>query len=335
MAQLAMSIKMESWKNTTGEKTLHVLVCGLGGVGKSALINHLFPLKDYEKPAQEGRIGGATKPVVSKYKRSSENGDKINFFDTPGFDSTRQSNEEIIAMIENATKGQIDVVLYCISLDGSARVQHGDIATVSVLTRAFTREIWKKTVVALTFANALEQKFEDPEVYKSVVQRVTEDIRQVFSEHAQVDAEIISQLPVVTAGYDSPILKHEQKESTKGWNSRLYEKAIKQAKTTPLQIRIGWSDLKSIVLNRGVFGFAVFGLGVGFMLGLLLSQLGGYSPLSFFVWTVIGGGIGAARGAGFANVASELYTMTTITKVVLKKWQLTLRNIYRQTVLDA
>ena len=320
---------MESWKDTTGEKSLRILVCGLGGVGKSALINHLFPLKDYEKSAQEERSGGATKPIVSTYERSTEGGVSIKLYDTPGFDSTSLSNEKIIAMIENETKGQIDLVFYCISLDGSSRLQHGDIATVSVLTRAFTRAIWGKTVVVLTFANALEQKCEDPEVYKSVVQRVTKNVRHILIEHAQVDADTISQLPIVTAGYDSPVLKHEQKESTKGWNNRLYDKASKQAKFTLLQVHIDWYDLKSIITSRGtkIIGGVAFGLAIGLMLGLLL--LGRFC--NTFNSAVVGGGIGVAvgavAGAGFTNVMSQIKTMTIITKVIFKKWLLKFRNI--------
>ena len=111
-------------------------------------------------------------------------------------------------MMEKETEKKLDVVFYCISLEGSARVQQGD---VRIMTQAFTNEIWKKAVIVLTFANALEEKKSDVDDYQVVIQHITEKIQGVLcKEHVHVD--IIKELPIVTAGYTDPILQYEAEE---------------------------------------------------------------------------------------------------------------------------
>lgn len=76
---------MEEWKKVAEERPLRIIVCGLGGVGKSTLINRLLQLEEGEKWAEEGRSGGATTSVVMKFEKITKSGIKICLFDTPGF----------------------------------------------------------------------------------------------------------------------------------------------------------------------------------------------------------------------------------------------------------
>ncbi len=122
---------METWKEATKDRPLRVLICGL---------------KPDEKWAEEGRRGGATTSIVSKFDRTTERGSKVCPFDTPGFDDINMSNEEIIAMMEKETEKKLDMVFYCISLDGSARVQCSDVRAIKIMTQAFSNEIWTKAV---------------------------------------------------------------------------------------------------------------------------------------------------------------------------------------------
>ena len=76
---------MEEWKKVAEERPLRIIVCGLGGVGKSTPINRLLQLEEGEKWAEEGRSGGATTSVVMKFEKITKSGIKICLFDTPGF----------------------------------------------------------------------------------------------------------------------------------------------------------------------------------------------------------------------------------------------------------
>ena len=310
---------MEPWEMSGKEKSLRLLICGLGGVGKSALVNHFFPMKDYEKPAEEGRMGGATLPVASMHERSTDSGVHMYLCDTPGFDSTSMSNEDVIAMMENETGGRIDAVLYCISLDGSARVQHGDIAATTILTRAFTQDIWERTVVVLTFANILEQKL-GIEAYRSVIRNVTEDVKHILVTHASVSEAVASQIPVVTAGYESSVLKYEQDESAGDWRTRLYRVVLEQAKVTPLRVCYNWEVMRDTVGGNGhkIICGCVLGVQLGLLCGLLL--VGGY--LGAFLGAMFGAGVGTIGGAGCLKVASQLHVMIIISKIAFKKWKL-------------
>ena len=112
-----LELNLQAWKEHAQERPLRLLVCGLGGVGKSTLVNRLLQLGN-EKWAEEGMHGKATTSVVSKYERTTERGIKVCLFDTPGFNDVELSDEEVVAMIlketEAQTEGKLDLVLFCL-----------------------------------------------------------------------------------------------------------------------------------------------------------------------------------------------------------------------------
>ena len=319
---------LEAWKEAAKERPLRVLVCGLGGVGKSTLVNRLLQLKDNEKWAEEGRSGGATTSVVSKHERTTERGIKVCLFDTPGFDDVDMSNEKIVAMMETETEKKLDMVFYCISLDGPARVQRSDIEAMRIMTQAFTSEVWKRTVVVLTFANVLETKAANAKAYEETISRVREKVQQVLRNNAHVSEEIVSQVPIVTAGHLEPILKYEAEEcqSMGGWDNCLFLEALRQVdpEVLPLlfEVRFSWKDVGA-ALGGGGSGAAMgggVGAGIG---GICGAPLG---PVGAGVGALIGGGIGAGvgglGGAGVGVLVFQLVKIKSILKIKYKKWQM-------------
>lgn len=111
-------VDMDAWKKAAEGRQLRILIAGLGGVGKSTLINQLLGLKEDSERAKEGR-GGATTVVVSKHGRTTKQGMKVSILDTPGFGDLDIEDEDIIAMMESETERNLDVIFYCISLSGS------------------------------------------------------------------------------------------------------------------------------------------------------------------------------------------------------------------------
>ena len=134
-------IDMDAWKDAAKGRQLRVLVAGLGGVGKSTLINQLLRLKKDEERATEGQGGEATTLAVSKHVSTTEKGMKVCLFDTPGFGDLDIDDRDVIAMMEQETEKRVDIVFYCISLSGSCRVQQADVQAVKIITRAFTSDI--------------------------------------------------------------------------------------------------------------------------------------------------------------------------------------------------
>jgi GTPase SAR1 family protein len=200
-------------------RQLRVLVAGLGGVGKSTLVNQLLRLKEDGERAKEGKGGEATTLAVSKHERTTEKGTKVCIFDTPlpvvchqaSVIRTLNSDDDIIAMMESETDKNLDVVFYCISLSGPYRVQQADVQAVKIITRAFAGSIWKKAVIVLTFANALASEKCESE-YHTIIIKIQEKVRQVLRKDPLISEDVIAQLPIVTAGHSNPILKYEAEE---------------------------------------------------------------------------------------------------------------------------
>ena len=323
-----LRMHMEAWKESAKERPLRVLVCGLGGVGKSTLVNRLLQLKNNEKWAEEGRRGGATTSVVSKHEKTTERGIKVCLFDTPGFDDVDMSNEEIIAMMESKTEKKLDMVFYCISLDGPARVQRADVQAIKIMTQAFSNAIWKKTVIVLTFANALEKKVEDGVEYEATITQIRQKVQQLLRKDAHVSEDIVTQVPIVTAGHTEMILKYEAEEcqSVRGWDNRLFLKALEQVDPevlpTLFEVRFSWKDLGAALGGGG--GGAAMGTGVGAGVGAVIgAPLGPISAaVGAAVGAGIGAGVGAAGGAGVGMFVFQLVKIKSILKIKYKKWQM-------------
>ena len=164
---------LQAWRESSQERPLRVLICGQGGVGKSTLINQLLQLEG-EGRAEEGIKGGAMTTAVSKYETTTKSGVKVCLFDSPGFGDVDIKDETTIAMMVHKTEKKLDMFFYCIGLNGSARVQQGDIQAIKKVTGVFTEKIWKNAIIVLTFANVFEERVANVEEYNATISRITE-----------------------------------------------------------------------------------------------------------------------------------------------------------------
>ena len=310
---------LQAWKEHSQDRPLRLLVCGLGGVGKSTLVNHLLQLGD-EKWAEEGKKGRVTITVVSKFEHITERGIKVCIFDTLGFSDIDISDEDIIAMMETAIESKLDLMLYCIRLDGQARVQNGDVNALRLLTQAFSTEIWKKAVIVLTFANKLAEEKQNADDYLEVVNNIKGDLIKALRKNIVSD-EIISQLPIVTAGHIDPILKYEEDKAA--WDDRLFLVALMQVDPSLvpalLQCRWSWRDFKDALLgggSRGVLAGGAIGAGIG--------AVGG--PVGMAIGAAVGGAAGVTGAGGGPLVSQLIMRIKTIIEIKYKKWQLQKKN---------
>ena len=158
-----------AWKESSQERPLRVLVCGLGGVGKTTLINRLLQLEGDEERGKEE----TTTTAVLKYETTTtKTGVKVCIFDTPGFNNADMRDETIIAMMEDKTEKKLDMVFYCIALNSPTRVQQGDVRSMRTLTQVFTQNMWKQAVIVLTFANVFEEQVKSGEEYRATIAQV-------------------------------------------------------------------------------------------------------------------------------------------------------------------
>ena len=279
---------LQAWKEHAQERPLRLLVCGLQGTGKSTLVNRLLQLKD-EKWAEEGRGGEAT-AYVTKYERTTERGIKVCIF---GFGDVKISDEEVIHKMDKVTERKLDLVLYCISLSVPARLQQSDVDAFKNLTKVFSSEIWKKAVIVLTFANVLATKTTSAARYLTVIKCIKDDLKKVLRDN-KVSKEIISQLPVVTAGHTNPILKYEGDKYLQAWDDRLFLEAIKQVDPTYVpaifQFNWRWKEVGLVLAQKGQTSVARARVVTGAVVGGVSGSLSG------------GGTIGAVIG-GIAELA--------------------------------
>ena len=271
-----LQLQLQTWKKHVQEIPLRLLVCGLGGVGKSTLVNRLLQLGD-EKWAEEGDCGKATTSVVSKYERTTEKGIKVCIFDSPGFSDIDLSDKDIIDMVKKKTEGKIHLLIYCISLDHPARVKRSDIKALKIITEAFTNEIWSKAFIVLTFANKLAETKQTADDYFTVIENIKKGFKEVLCRE-KVHEEIISSLPIVTAGHTDPILKYEEDKSPQAWDDRLFLEMLKRVDPSVLpalfECRWSWADFIKIYVK----GVRVT-IGAGILLGAV-TVIGGAITLT-------------------------------------------------------
>lgn len=312
---------LENWKKVAPDRPLSVMACGKGGVGKSTLINRLLRLKRDEKWAEEGRKGMATTKYVRKYEKMTEHGVKLRLFDTPGFDDPKLSNQEIINDIHSNAEGKVDLLLYCISLDGATRVDRGDLKAFKRLTLAFSSDIWKNAVVVLTFANILSEKVSNKMEYDNIISYISEDVRKGLKEAGVSNASLLK-LSIVTAAHIDPKLKYEP--DTDDWVLRLFIEALKQVnpEALPALLEAGGYGWKEILTGAGLG--ALVGVLVG---GVCGAAIGG--PLGAGVGAKAGASIGAASagvtgaacGSGIGKLIHRLRKEESFFKAKFEEWQ--------------
>ena len=213
---------------------------------------------------------------------------------------------------------------YCISLDGSCRVQQGDIRAIEIMTKTFSSEIWKKAVVVFTHANELEEKktVNCSRKYWSVIQKIKETMVEALQKE-HVPKGTIDELPMLTAGYTDPILKYEAGEcnSVGGWDNRLLLAALKQVNPALLpaldQVRWSW---KALVEALGVVrGKAARGATTGTIAGAVVGAI--FDPVGVATGAGVGALTGAVGGASLGILVHQLVKVISILRIMYRRWQ--------------
>ena len=207
---LSSSVPAAQWNEDSGHRPLILVVLGQSGVGKSTLINNFLELEDRDRCEASDGPSTTTRGVEKKEKRREEI--VIQMFDTPGLGGIDTPyTKEVLKRVSLETNKHADAVLYCVSMHPASRMDSSDVKVIKEITSAFGGDLWRHTILCLTFANTC--KPENDEAYKSRVDSYAQLFQQALREADVFDVQVQSVfstrpaaiptvIPAILVGYD-------------------------------------------------------------------------------------------------------------------------------------
>lgn len=314
----------EELRNWLKEKEeLRIVAMGKTGVGKSTLLNGFVGVKVFDE-------GDEFDPVTLKVQQHQieAKGIKITCWDSPGLQDGSGNEDTYLQDLQKMTKGDIDLMLYCINMLESRSDLHAPESAVRKLTEALGKDVWKNTLFVLTFANMYERR---------LTKKRSKDLNREFNEKVQewklkiqdalrtiqIEESIIDKVQVSPAGFNAnPSLPGRQYWLSELWSDML-DKLREDAKPLALLLNsqrfrmpdeITDEDLKKeaqdqpIIITPGVkaalascsVGGIATGAGIGAAIGGITigaATLGIGAGAGAAIGAVTGGAIGVAAGA--------------------------------------
>ena len=142
---------LDKWYEATNRKEITLVTAGRSGAGKSTLIGNMLQLKGDAAPKNQHGPSSTTTDV--KTYTNTVNGVRVKIIDTPGLAATDVNEAKIIAQLQAESRGKADMLLYCISILPSSKIDEQDAKVIKTLKVAFGSDIWSHTILILTFAN--------------------------------------------------------------------------------------------------------------------------------------------------------------------------------------
>uniref|UniRef100_A0A1X7T4F1 G domain-containing protein n=1 Tax=Amphimedon queenslandica TaxID=400682 RepID=A0A1X7T4F1_AMPQE len=283
---LEMEAKIESLSKRG--RPVNILVIGPARSGKSELVNAMFG-EDVAK------VGLKSLSLASEEYKGEYKGVMIKIYDTVGFRDTggRSYHDTLVNITEH---GQYDLILICTKLVDRAN-HHMFLELASVLHE----EMWKRTVVVLTFANhfikleSVRGSNDIEEIIKTEVKKHQARVVEFLSK--SVDKEVLNNIPFCIAG-----VKDKRKLPTvDDWLSSLWATSIQRSSDETRPFLSFYARNRRGIIEAGSFLGAVgAGAGIGAVVG---AGIGSVVPVA---GTVIGGAVGAGVGSAVGGVVSLL-----------------------------
>ena len=182
------------------------LITGKRAVGKSSLVNAIVG-----KRLAEQRRDKADKVIA--YDVEDIEGVKVRVWDSPGLkddddddEGGAGNDEEYPAKIESEITEELDVLILCLKMDDK-RFHRDDKDTFKILTENFGKELWKNAVIALTFANKVENPAggDRKDYFEQDLANWREAIHSFLSNTLKLNPELVQSLQIVPTGYYRPL----------------------------------------------------------------------------------------------------------------------------------
>ena len=236
---LIRSMLLEYLNHDTKNRQLKLIAIGEAGQGKSSLVNGLLG----KELAAEGNSLKPGTTEITKY--TSSDGIAL-VWDTPGFGMDAEAKEQINVEALAKDCGEVDLILYCISMVSPRWPKNSDITTITMLTKAFGSNIWRYCQFVLTFANRVvvssqEEDVEDTDQYFSEkVWEFEQQVRKVLKDFGNLSEEDIQEIRVVAVGDPRPRRKNKswRLPNTEDWFVDLWLAVSERIKQSALSTLI-------------------------------------------------------------------------------------------------
>lgn len=127
---------------------IRIVLAGKSGAGKSTLESNLF---DSEELNQIEMSPDQNTPKC-KTGEHSKHGITIKLTDTVGIQAGRGGKERLRKLSDH-TKGEADLLVYCVPVDPSSKFNDANPAIMQLLQDAHGKDIWKQCIIVFTFSN--------------------------------------------------------------------------------------------------------------------------------------------------------------------------------------
>uniref|UniRef100_A0A1X7TC70 AIG1-type G domain-containing protein n=1 Tax=Amphimedon queenslandica TaxID=400682 RepID=A0A1X7TC70_AMPQE len=263
---------------------------GPTGAGKSTLINALLG----DTVAKVGH-GAASVQSEVKVHEGEHEGIQLKVYDTAGFSDTRgKSGNSIVKEIAEAKK--FDLILICIRMDSRADEKVKDM--FRVLAANIKKEMWDRSVIVLTFANAfLQLKDIKKELNKEDILR--KEI-EYFKGHIQGFFSSTDEIPFCIAGDDDEL----KLPTTQDWIKDLWDQCVRRSSEDARSFLQSLAKFRIMLISAGpIYGGIAAGAVVG---GAIGGAAGTVLPVT---GNIIGAAAGAVIGAGIGATISGVVVM--------------------------
>ena len=200
------------------KKNISILVAGKLGVGKSSLVNALVG-----RPVAVPKGRSIHQDYASEAKQyfcEVVEGIDVRVWDSPGLQDDTDNDDLYLADILQKTKGEIDLMIYCLKMD-DRRFYPADKEAIKKLTETFGKELWNHAVIALTFANKVEDPagVDEQGYFMDELAFWQDAIHSFFTNELNIGPGLLQFPPIVPTGYYQ---QHRSLPNCKDWLTELW-----------------------------------------------------------------------------------------------------------------
>ena len=299
---------LNSWLTSTKRSEITLVTAGKSGSGKSSLIASMLGLEGENAP-KINHSPSSVSVEVEIFERQI-NGITLRIVDTPGMGASDVEEAGIISELQKATQGKADMLLYCVSMLPTSKIDKPDTEIIKKLTYAFGEDCWKQSILVFTFANMVKKA-----KHKMVIEKYSEKFQEIlrsvcshsgpsfFSSEQYSIVPIFScdQGKITRSPYDIialPAGEDPDEEIIDGmrWDESIYMEVLKKCnpEAIPALLKVKGPTPKLIRLGMEIGGFTAFSGAVGAVGGVAGAVAGG----------IVGGAIGAGIGLLFGGAGA-------------------------------